>query len=898
MSSEPRRRVEAVFEAALDRAEAERDAFVRDACGSDAALCSEVMALLAAHARAQGLLDGPDLPSRLGVRPGVGEAIAHPAPTGGAEPAVAEELRFGPYRTLHRLGRGGMGDVYLAVREDAFMRRVALKVLRGGAWSDTSVERFQTERRIMASLDHPNIARLLDGGVTDDGVPYLVMEYVEGLPLVDFCDREKLAVRERLELFRKVCGAVHHAHQNLVIHRDLKPSNILVTTVGEPKLLDFGIAKLQAPALTGTRGPVTRPEARALTPEYASPEQLRGEPLTTASDVYALGVILYELLAGRPPFELKGLSFVEVARAVAEREPPRPSAVMDAAPAAGGSRQPRELDEIVLMALRKEPGRRYASAEQLSSDIARHLASEPVLAVGESRAYRLRTFLRRRRVEAWSAATVVAALALGFGVALSQWRVAEEERDRTTRALERAEASSDFLVGLFDAGEPSEGIADTLSARAILERGLSQVERLDPYPELRARLLTVLGRAQRGVGAYERAEVVLRAAVEDWNLSEPGSLTAEEGREAGATLVELAEVLRVLGRYPEALEAAEQARDVRVATLGPSDQDVATSLIQVGALLVYLGRVEEADSLTRVALGVRRDALGDEDPRVTNAIETLAALARRRGAIDEAEALLRDAVARRRALEGADDPAHATALLRLAALLEEERTDHGEAEALYRRALAILPDSDPSATTALSELGNLLAARGRLDEALELHARAVEGRKVLMGPTHPSVADVLAAEARVALMAGDDASAEAAYREALEIWRTRLGPDHPASAYGLLGLAEVFAYRGEWERAEVMARQGLTVRQDAFPPGNVLTGLAEATLGSVLAGQGDFAEAERLLDSALMSVTEALPPGHRDVRAVHAKLARLYELWGRTEEAARHRRAAGGPPPP
>jgi serine/threonine protein kinase len=880
--SERRARVEHLFEAALDRPEGERERFVRESCAGDEELRAQVMALLTAHARVGGALDGPPVPERARERE-----------------RETEAERFGPYRVLHPLGSGGMGDVYLAVREDAFMRRVALKVLRGGAWSPTAVERFETERQIMASLSHPNVAQLLDGGVNADGTPYLVMEYVEGLPITVFSDRQGLTVAERLELFLKVCAAVHHAHQNLVIHRDLKPSNILVATNGEPKLLDFGVAKLQRPAAVGRTGPVTRPDLRPLTPEYASPEQLRGEPLTTASDVYALGVLLYELLTGRHPFDLDGASPSEVARLVCETDPPRPSASDSASKSIRYDLDELrgDLDMIVMMALKKEPGRRYASAEQLASDVRRHLDGEPVLAVGDSPSYRLRKLVRRRRVEALSAALVLLSLIAGLTIAVAQWRVVGEERDRATRALERAEASADFLVGLFQSQQPLEAIADTLSARAILERGLERIGALEPYPELRARLLTVLGQAYNSLGAYDRAEAVLRAAVQDWALPNQSTVPRDIGREAARTLAELGDVLRIVGRYDEALDVARQAHDLRVATLGARDADVATSLIQMSSILVYLGDLQRADSLTRLALDVRRRALGEEDPRVTNAIEALAALSRRRGDVDEAEALLREAVTRRRTVQGADAPAHATALLRLASLLDEDRGARAEAEALYRRALAILPDSDPEATTAMSQLGDVLVAEGQFQEAIELHSRAVEARRALMGADHSSVADVVQAKGLALLAAGNDRGAEEAFNEARSIWEARLGPEHPAVVYALSGLAEVYAARNEWIRAEALARQALTVRRDAFPEGSVLVGLSEATLGDVLSGKGDLEEAEALLEEALASVAAKLPPEHRDVRSIHAKLARLYDKWDRPEEAARHRNLAGEPPP-
>jgi len=893
---DPRARIEEVFEAALDLPPHERAAFVDRACSGHEALAGRVRALLAAHDRDEGVLEhGPPRPS-----PGEGATVT----------------RYGPYRAVHPLGTGGMGEVYLAVREDAFMRRVALKVIRGGPWSETASERFETERQIMASLNHPNIAQLLDGGVTDDGVPYLAMEYVDGLAVTAYCDREGLGVAERLELFRRICSAVHHAHQNLVIHRDLKPSNILVTPAGEPKLLDFGIAKLLQPGSTRLGHPVTRPNMRALTPEYASPEQLRGEPLTTASDVFSLGILLYELLTGGHPFAGSATTPSDLVKSVCERDPVRPSQAV----AAGAKEDPLEarrvravrgtsahrlaarlrgdLDVIVMMALRKEPGRRYASVEQMSEDIRRHLLREPVLAYGEGRAYRLRKFLKRRRLEVVAAAAVLVSLLSGLAVATWQARRASEERDRATGALRRAEASADFLVGLFQSEDPRQVLADTLSARTMLERGLERAEALDAYPELRGRLRTVVGRAYRSLGAYDRADEVLRAAARDLQTAGDGSSDSEIARAEGAALAELADLRSVTGRYDEALGFAREARGVRVRRLGPEDPDVAGSLLQIGSILVYLGDLDAADSLTEAAVQLRRQALGDDDPMVTNAIEALASLARRRGEIDEAEALLGEVVVRRRNLEGADSPAHASALVRLADLLAQERRAYTEAEALYRRALLILDPSAPETATTMAGLAEALAAQGRWAEARNLYDGAVDLRVSLYGVDGVPVADLLDGKGVVLLGAGDLEGSEEAHRRALAIWKGALGSEHPAVAYAFTGLARVAAARGEWDRAEALALQALAVRRDAFPHGSVLIGTSEALLGEIVADRGDLERADSILVSALSTLRSALPEGHRELRAVHARLARLYDREGKQAEAARQRVLAGGPPPP
>ncbi|MCP4661395.1 MAG: serine/threonine protein kinase, partial [bacterium] len=399
------RQILELLEGALGQAPGDREAFLDERCASDTALRGQVEDLLEADKEAAGFMRDPLVP--------VHGAISLPTAAG----SPGRDL-VGPYRLLRRIGQGGMSTVYLAVRgDDEYHRRVAVKIVRQGVEGEERLHRFRTERQILASLDHPSIARLYDGGTTDQGTPYFVMEYVEGLPVDEYCDRYCLSVRERLELFRKVCSAVHYAHQNLVVHRDLKPSNILVNADGVPKLLDFGIAKLLNPELSFHPEP-TATWVRMMTPHYASPEQVRGKMITTASDVYSLGVLLYELLTGHLPHLFNERSPQEIEQLLTEVEPARPSAVVGREEAASGTsralgsqrhvcgmrpeqlrrRLSGDLDTIVLMALRQEPQRRYTSVQQFSEDVRRHLAGLPVMARKATPAYRIRKFLRRNRV--------------------------------------------------------------------------------------------------------------------------------------------------------------------------------------------------------------------------------------------------------------------------------------------------------------------------------------------------------------------------------------------------------------------------------------------------------------------------------------------------------------------
>jgi tetratricopeptide (TPR) repeat protein len=457
MTREEWLRIKDVAGSAWDQPEADRAGFVVAACRGDEPLRHEVEGLLRFTDAASGLYETPAL-----AIPGAATAVDEAAR---ARPAHFD-ARVGPYHIARLLGHGGMGSVYLANRADGeFEHRVAIKFVNGTP-SEPMLHRFRDERRILATLQHPNIAALLDGGTTEDGLPYVTMEYVAGVPIDEFCDSHDLGVRDRVRLFRKVCEAVQYAHQRLVVHRDIKAGNILVTPDGTPKLLDFGIAKIVDPGLPP--GAQTATVVRALTPESASPEQVRGDLITIAADVYALGVLLYRLLAGRGPYGAEPLSDTALVRAICEEMPERPSAVRQRAPGAGRPSDAieRDLDLIVLKALRKEPDRRYSSVEQFADDLERYLDSRPVFAVPDSRRYRASKFIRRHRVLVAAAGVTASAIIGGGAVAVHQARVAGEQRARAEQRLaEVRRLTNSFMFEFHDA---IAGLPGSLAARQLV----------------------------------------------------------------------------------------------------------------------------------------------------------------------------------------------------------------------------------------------------------------------------------------------------------------------------------------------------------------------------------------------------------------------------------------------
>jgi non-specific serine/threonine protein kinase/serine/threonine-protein kinase len=767
----------------------------------------------------------------------------------GAQVDAARRQRVGPYRLLHALGSGGMGTVYLALRDDEqFHKRVAVKLLRREAHDEELLQRFRRERQILASLDHDHIARLLDGGTTEDGFPYLVMEYVEGLPIDRWCDTHSLSVRERLLLFRSVCSAVHFAHQSLVVHRDLKPANILVTAQGVPKLLDFGIAKLLNPHLAPEAHLATQVEARVMTPEYASPEQIRGEPVTTASDVYSLGVLLYELLTGHRPIRLASRNLTEIARAVSEEEPTRPSTVIEReveTPRGDGTtrrltpdsvsrtregsperlrrRLAGDLDNIVLMALRKEPKRRYASAEALSDDIRRHLEGLPVAARPDTLGYRLERFVFRHRLAVGAAAAVVLALVVGLVAATAQARVARAQRARAEAALaDVRKLANAFIFEVHDAIEPLPGA--TPARETVVRLALEYLDRLAASTPTDASLQLELAAAYSRIGtiqwnryqanlgqldaAFASQEKAL-AIRERVAAAEPGNREAR--RVLARSLVLVGDLLaerealeEALARYRRSLElrerlVAEDPKDV------PARKDLAVSHERIGDTLGNPGFPNLGDTAGALESFERMQGIVErvaaENPQDRDARHRVAVGYEKLGKVKAAAGDVRGALELfRREADG------------LGALAAEE-----PANAAYRRNLAVAYGNVGSALFDLGELRGALEVQrhmlGIRDELAAADARNRAARRDLAW-AHDVIGDTQAA-------LRDDPAAVASYRRAAALLDELLRAD-PAQishrerlASTLESLASALARLGREGEAREAASRARALRKAA-----------------------------------------------------------------------------------
>lgn len=848
------RRAERLFQEIVDQEPGRRAEELERQCGGDAELRAEVQSLLTHFESVQD--DFLQNPPRL-VQTG-------PLPD-----------RIGPYHIERILGQGGMGRVYLAEQPEPLPRKVALKVMAFGSKQETTVARFLAERRILARMTHPYIAQVYDAGTTEGGHPYFVMEYVPGEPLPAYCDRRRLTVRERIELFLKVCSGIQHAHQKGVIHRDLKPSNVLVAMhegVAVPKIIDFGVAKDFEP-----EDPMTLTSDGSLigTPEYMSPEQagLGGE-VDTRSDVYGLGMLLYTLLIGSLPFDSHELAQLPLAarlRRVADTDSPRPSARIDSLADSGSMAAARctdpmalrrqlrgDLDWITLRAIEKEADRRYASVHELAADLSRFLRHEPVTARPPDIGYTLRKLVRRHpRATAVGVASIVFVLSLTTILAFQNRRIAAE-RARSREEAETAGRVVDFVVDMFKQSDPRVTAGESGTAREILRTGMDRLDELDEEPAVQARLLRVLGIVHASQGFLAESESLLTRSLVRLE-------SVDDEAQVASSLDALATTLRMRGAYERAESLQVRALDIRGRVLGAGDtatlvaaanlallyqeqgryeeaqriyQDLVPRwrqadggfpaeslglLANLGTLMYQMGHLARADSVLEEVVEQSGRLLGEEHVDTLNAMNNLATVRAHAGEFDEAIEILESTLAIQRRTLGEHHPA----TLRSMANLASTYADVGRvatADSLMSYALVRVRDAQgirsPDGMEILGLLADLRARGGRIEDAGHLLEELVELQTEILGPEHPKTLSALNGLAAVYRKLGRTEESEELLVGVLGVQRRSLGPKHPDTLRATSSLGLVYERMGRWRDAEVQHRSAYEGRRDVLGAGH------------------------------------------------------------------------------
>jgi eukaryotic-like serine/threonine-protein kinase len=852
-------RVNEIVVEALELAPEQRSAFLDEQCRDAPSVRREAESLLAAEGDAANFLDSPAVENYA--------TFFESSEREEAEALLGQKV--GNYRIIGELGHGGMGAVYLAERSDGkFEQRVALKLLKREMNTTALRKHFEQERKILAALQHPNIARLLDAGATRDRVPFLVMEYVEGLPIDDYCSCKDLTLDERLDLFRKVCAAVDFAHRNLIIHRDLKPSNILVKKDGTPVLLDFGISKILSEKLEDTDSrTITR--MGVMTPQYASPEQLKNESVTTATDVYSLGVILYELLAGRRPFQAQETNMTDIFRAVIEHDPPAPSTVAvevsgmaaargdeaDTAAQRGRHTVPQiravraqqlrgDLDNIALKALKKEPERRYSSVEKLGDDIERYQRGLPVSARSDTFTYRAQKFVGRNRSAVIAAAFVLVALLGGLVATLWQASVAARERDQAQLERDKAEQLNAFLQSILSAASPEEKGKD---ARVIevLDDAAERLDReLGSQPELKAKALTTIGKTYETLGLSAKAEPKLREALTIYE-----ALNAYDNQGKLSTMIYLAEALVSLYRFDEAEPLALAVVDAE-RRLGPAVQkELSFALFLLGELRVREARYDEAEVFLNESIALC-DGLGSQ--------------------AEYDCAFYRISLGRAKQFSGSLDAAES--------IFRQSLTAFGSHPERHALRIAIVSNN----------LGDVLITKGNYAEGLKV---LKDADVTFQNKTGDSVFLVVSQFyiARAYLEQQENEPARVSATRAVDIARKLNWTENRnyVGALRVLGLS--LTRLGRANDGEAYLREAMERGNKYLRPDDARIFEIASSLGECLTNRGRFAEAEELLTQAFARQGAALSPTAKALGETRQRLVKLYSLLRRPDEAAKYK---------
>ncbi len=913
-----------LFHSALEQPADERDNWLRQHC-SDNNVREEVQSLLAASDSEDNPLDGSLselLPSEFTQQDGIPD-------------------RIGAYRILDRIGQGGMADVYTGERIDGTLNKnVAIKIATGARYSPALHQQFLAERQILSDLSHRNIARLHDGGVTDNGMPYLIMEKIEGQSIIDYCESQRLPLRQRLNLMMQLCSAVSYAHQKLVLHRDIKPGNVLVNDEGNVKLLDFGVAKLLE---NPSPSEVTQLYGKIFTPDYASPEQFSGTSLTTASDVYSLGVLMYRLLTGSAPYRTDPDNIQSTIDTVCHTIPALPSrsinpeGVIAAIHGRNGNILKGDLDQIILKAMEKDPAKRYETVSELNQDIDRYLQGHAVVARGQSAGYRLVKFVSRHPLATGSG--LLAVVVLGLFAWSMAWQ-ADRLRTALTKADLEARNSSEvttFLTSLFDTADPTETSVSDITLSHVIDTGIERIEsELDDQPQTKATLLLTLGKLETNLNHFDSARQLLTQAADiQSHLNGPDDLNTidanihlsrlsfgqsrfDEARsgyddaiqrlEAGTPADQsdqdqndrrnrllilahngLASTLQQLGELSNAEQHVSTALTLFDSIADPDPDELADTHVVLGSILWSQGRYSEATSPYQSAYTTLASRYGEAHYKSLRARSAYATLLLRNGRYAEAEATWQSVLEHARPLLGDDHAFIADATNKLGAL-KIEMGDLGAADDYLTESLAILTriHGDEPSTNLGNVMSNLALVKKDLiqyEQALQLYQEALAVHRQLFGEQHSRIATQLNNIGLILYEQHQLDEAEDYFINAQEMLVPLIGDSHPNLAYSLNNLANVYFYQDKYSQAEIIARKGLKLRESGLPSDSAVIASSLTTLGSILVRQGRFDEAGVALERALDIRTAQLHPEDWRLGLSLHWLAMVHHASGRPNDA-------------
>jgi serine/threonine-protein kinase len=822
MDSARWQRIQNLFHEVADLPQSDRQIFLQTACVDDRELLSEVLAMLEEDADNSSLLN---------------RRIADVAHDTLASNGSLPPKEFGPYRILNVLGEGGMGVVYLAERKD-IGNQVAIKILRDAWLSPSRRERFASEQRTLAQLNHPSIAQLYDADTLPDGTPWFVMELVKGVPLTKYCVEHKCSIEERLQLFRAVCEAVQYAHGQAVIHRDLKPSNILVKDDSSIRLLDFGIAK----QMESLDVPVdqTMTGLRLMTPAYAAPEQIRGDRIGIHTDVYSLGVVLYELLTGQLPFDLSNLTPAEAATVITEHDPGKPSTAVKRSadmPALSKSAW-ADLDVLCLTAMHKDAQRRYRSVEALIRDIDHYLSGEPLEARADSLGYRIEKFVRRNRRPVLAAA--VAGIVVVGLVFFFTWRLTKARNAALAEAA-RTQRVQQFMMSLFQGGDASVGPAADMKVLTMVDRGVQQAQALSTDPNVQAELYGTLGTIYQKLGKLDQSDSLLQQG-----LAERKSLFGPDSAEVAESLVAIGQLRDDQARLDEAEQTARQGLEMAKRHLPPNHPEVAKATAALGKILEDRGQYDEAIRVLNEAVRLQSES-GAATTDLAASLSELANSHFYAGHYDVSDSINRRVLEMHRRLYGDRHPLVADTLINLGEI-QVQAGNYAEAEQFDREALDITQAwygrDNPETASAMTILGRVLVYEKHYDAAADLLQQALAVQEKVYGPVHPRVASVLNDLGKVAQNRGKLDEAAADFSRMAEIYRTVYHDHHYLIAVALSNLGSVYFDEKQYAHAEQLFRETVQRFTDTLSADHLNTGIARVKLGKTLLTEHRYTEAE------------------------------------------------------